>query len=138
VDQHHRRSHAHTRNLRLEGTLILAVEMGHIRRCSPHIEGDDFLEACLLRRADGSHDPARRAGENGILTLEQGRVRQAAIGLHELQTDIAELARHLLYIATQDRRKIGVHYGGITAADELDHRACFVTGGDLRETDLFR
>ena len=46
------------------------------------------------------------------------------------------LSRHLLDVAAQDRRQIGIHHRGVAAADELHHRADLVRRADLREAHL--
>ena len=73
VDLHHRRAHAHARDLGLEGALELPVEMRDVGRGATHIEADDAVEAGALGRARHRHHPARRARQNGVLAGEEFR-----------------------------------------------------------------
>ena len=60
VDLHHRRAHAHAGDQGLEGTLVFAVVMRHVRRGAAHVEADDLFVA---RHGGGAHradDAARR------------------------------------------------------------------------------
>ncbi len=55
MDQHHRRAHAHARDLGLERSLVLASKMRHVRRRAAHVEADEVREAGAasgLRHAD--------------------------------------------------------------------------------------
>ena len=65
-------------------------------------------------------------------------IGEAARRLHEKEFDARHLAGHLLHIAAQDGREIGIDHGGVAAADELHHRAGFMRGADLREADFCR
>jgi len=102
MDVHHRRPHAYARHQGLEGALILAVVVGHVGGRSTHVEGDDLIEPGLLGGFDRAHDAASRPGQDGILALEQASIRQATVGLHELQPDVTELTGHLLHVSPQD------------------------------------
>jgi hypothetical protein len=53
-------------------------------------------------------------------------VGEAARGLHEDQPRAAELARHHVDVAAQDRREVGVDHGGVAAAHQLHQRAGLV------------
>ena len=61
MDLHHRRAHAHARDLRLEGALEFAVEMRDVGRRAAHVEADDALEA----GADASAAPSPRRRPRG-------------------------------------------------------------------------
>ncbi len=141
VDPHHRRAHAHARDLGLEGALVFAVIVRHVGGGAAHVEADDLAEAGLPRRLDGGDHAAGRPGEDRVLALEEVGRGQAAGGLHEHETrtgeapdrragrrvvlgrGAAQLVRHLHHVAPEERRQIGVDDGGVAAADELDQRA---------------
>jgi hypothetical protein len=57
--------------------------------------------------------------QDGVLALEGVRVGEAAGRLHEEQPHARHLAGHLLDIAAQDRRQVGVDHRRVAAA----HRA---------------
>ena len=83
VDQHHRRAHPHARHHALEAPLVSAVEMADIGRGAAHVEADHAAEACEPRGLHGADHAARRAGQDGVLALEQMRRSESARGLHE-------------------------------------------------------
>src|SRR3546814_1822502 len=61
---------------------------------------------------------------------------QAAVRLHEHEARAGLLIRvqlpaHLVDVAAQDRREIGVDHGGVAAAHQLHQRADLVAGRDL-------
>jgi hypothetical protein len=58
--------------------------------------------------------------------------------LHEEQAHARHLLRHLLDIAAQDRRQVGVDHGGVAARHQLHQRAHLVRRADLREAHLAR
>ncbi len=91
VDHHHRRPHAHAGHQRLEGALVFAVVVSHVRRGPAHVEGDDALEPRLGRGLDRADDAARGARQDGVLALKQMGVGQPAVRLHEHQPRVAEL-----------------------------------------------
>ena len=101
-----------------------------------------MVEAGAPRRLDGRHDAAGRAGEDGVLALEQVCGGQPARGLHEHQAGsidgvaASQLPRHAVDIAAEDRREIGVDHGGVAAADQLDQRRDLVADRDLREAHV--
>ena len=138
VDRHHRRPHAHARDLRLEGPLVLAGVVGDVGRGAPHVEGDDLREAGERADPDRADDAAGRPGQDRILALEPMRVDQAAARLHEHQADLAERVRHPVDVAPQDRREIGVDHGGVAAADQLHERRDPMADRDLGEADRAR
>ena len=136
VDQHHRRPHAHAGDLRLEGALVGAVEMGDVGRGAAHVEADDAREPRRAPRLDHADDAAGRARQDRVLALEQLGGGEAAGRHHEGEARAGardvELLRHLRHVAREDRREIGVDDGGIAASDELDERRDLVGHGDLR------
>ena len=74
VDLHHRRAHAHARDLGLEGALELAVEMGDVGRGAAHVEADDALKAgALAVRAIATTPPA---GPDRIASLPANRLAE--------------------------------------------------------------
>ena len=78
VDPHHRRADAHARHLGIKGALIVAREMGHIRRCAAHVETDHPVETGIRRRFDHAHNTTRRARQDRILALKPLGRRHAA------------------------------------------------------------
>ncbi len=60
-------------------------------------------------------DAAGRARQDAVLALEQPRVGEPAVGLHEHQPDVAQLLGNAVDVAAQDRRQIGVDDGGVAA-----------------------
>ncbi len=112
--------------------------MRDIGRGAAHVEADDALEAGLARRLDRTDDAAGRAGENAVLALEGRGIGQSAVGLHEHEARglVADLARDLVHIATQDRREVGVDHGGVAARDQLHKRRDVVADRDLGKADF--
>ena len=137
VDAHHRRAHAHARHFRLEGALESAVIMRDIGRRAAHVEADDAVEPGRLAGLCQRNDAACRAGKNRILALKEVRRGQAAGGHHEHQPDAGardiQLVRHLLHVARENRREIGIDHGGVAAPDELHQRGNLVAHRNLRE-----
>ena len=138
MDAHHRCAHAHAGHLGLELALELARVVRHVGGGAAHVETDHFFDAGQLRCPGHADDAARRAGQDGVLALESVRVGQPAGRLHEEQLDARHLRGHLLHIAAQDRRQVGIDHRGVAAADEFHHRAGLVAGADLREAGLAR
>ena len=136
VDAHHRRAHAHAGHLGLELALEGAGVVGHIGRGAAHVEADHLPVASQGRGAGHADDAAGRAGQDGVLALEVVGVGQAAAGLHEEQRHTRHLGRHLVDIAPQDGREVGVDHGGVAPAHELHHGAGLVRGADLGEAGL--
>ena len=83
MDVHHRRAHAHAGDQGVEGALVFAVVVRHVGRGAAHVEADEPLEAAHGGGAHHAHDAAGGAGEDGVLALEEARVGEAAVGLHE-------------------------------------------------------
>ncbi len=138
VDAHHRRAHAHTGHLGLELALEGASVVADIGGGAAHVEADDLVVPGQPRRAGHAHDAAGRPAQDGILALEAARIGQPAGGLHEKQPHARHLASHLLYIAAQDGREVGIDHRGVAPAHELHQRAGLVRGADLRESRLPR
>ena len=140
VDQHHRRTHAHARNLRLEGALVLAVEMGNVGRGAAHVEADHLVEAGRAAGLGKADHAAGRTRQDRILALEQFGGSETARRHHEHQPRAGpgdvELLGNLLHIAAEDGREIGIDHGGVAAPDQLDQRRNLVADRDLREADL--
>ena len=87
------------------------------------------------RRAD---DAAGGAGQDRVLALETGGVRQSAVRLHEIQPHAGKLGRHLIDVAAQDRRQVGIDHRGVAARDQPQQRADRMAGGNLGEAGLAR
>ena len=137
MDVHHRRAHPHPGDLGLEAALIGAGVMAHVRAGAAHVEADEPLVPGRLGRAYHADDPARRPRQDRVLALEQVRVGEPAVRLHEVEpmgrAPEVERALHLGHVAAQDRREVGVDHGGVAAADKLGEARDLVTGRDLGE-----
>jgi hypothetical protein len=137
VDAHHRRAHAHAGHLGLELALELAGVVRHVGGRAAHVKANHALVAGEFGRTGHAHDAARRAAQDRVLALERMGIGQPARRLHEEQLHARHLARHLLHVAAQDGREVGIDHRGVAPADELHHRAGLVMrGADLREADL--
>ncbi|CUI79353.1 Uncharacterised protein [Achromobacter xylosoxidans] len=138
VDAHHGRAHAHAGHQGLELALEFAGVVRHVGGGAAHVEADDLVETGLLAGAHHADDAAGRAGQDGVLAAEAVRVGQAAARLHEHQADAGQFAGHLVDVALEDGRQVGVDHGGVAARDVLDQRADLVRGRHLGEADLAR
>jgi hypothetical protein len=110
--------------------------VGDVGRGAAHVEGDDPAEAAHGRGPDRADDAAGRPREDRVLALEQARVGEAAVGLHEHEPGVAQLAGHLVHVAAQDRREIGVDHRGVASGDQLHERAHLMADRDLGEADV--
>ena len=63
------------------------------------------------------------------------RASQAAAAAHEEELHARHLGSHLLDIAAQDGREVGIDHGGVAAADQLHQRAHLVRHAHLREAE---
>ena len=136
VDHHHRGAHAHPGHHRLERALVGAVVVGDVGRGPAHVERDDARVAGVCRGLGRAHDAAGGTGQDRVLALEQLRVGEAAVRLHEHQPHaLAELVRHPVDVAAQQGREVRIRHRGVAAADELHQRARPVAGGDLGKAD---
>ncbi len=138
VDAHHRRAHAHTGDLGLEHALELAGKMRDVGRGAAHVEADHALEAGQPAGAHHADDAAGGAGQDAILALEGACIGQTTAGLHELQIHARQLAGHLVDVAAQDGRQVGVHHSRVAARHQLHEGADLVRHGHLGEADLAR
>ena len=91
-----------------------------------------------LCRPGHAHNTARRPAQNRVLALENMCIGEATRRLHEEQLYARHLAGHLLHVAAQDGRQVGIHHGRIAPADKLHHRAGFMRAADLREPNVLR
>ena len=71
VNEHHRRAHAHARDLGLEGALVFAVVVRHVGRGAAHVEADQILEAGFAAGLGHADHAAGGAGQDRVLALEQ-------------------------------------------------------------------
>ena len=138
VDRHHRCAHAHARHRRLERAFERTRIQRDVGRGAAHVETDDMIEPRHRRGARRTDDAAGRAGQDRVLALETMRLGQPAIRLHEEQPNAFKLRRHVIDIAAQDRREIGIHHRGIAARDQPHQRADHMAGGDLGEPRFTR
>jgi hypothetical protein len=142
VDVHHRRTHPHACHHGLVGSLVLTGEMADVGRGAAHVEADHPLEPGLGGGLGHAHHAAGRTGQDGVLAPEGVGVGQAAVRLHEQQPRLAaphsslERVRHLVDIAAQDRRQVGVDDRGVAAPDQLHQRADLMADRHLGEADL--
>ena len=94
-----------------------------------------------LPRCAGPHhadDAAGGPGKDRVLALEAARLGQPARRLHEVEAHARHLGRHLVDVAAQDRREIGVDHRRVAAADQLHQRADAVRDAHLREAGRAR
>ena len=138
VDRHHRRAHAHAGDRGLEGALEAAGVQRDIGRRAAHVEADDLVEPRHRRGARRADDAAGGTGQDRVLALEAGGIRQSAVRLHEIQPHAGKLGRHLIDVAAQDGREIRIDHRGVAARDQPQQRADHMAGGDLREAGLAR
>ena len=101
-----------------------------------------LLEARLAAGLGHADHAAGGAGQDRVLALEQLGGGEAARRHHEHQARAGflgvELGVHRRDIAAQDRREIGIHHGGVAAADQLDQRRDLVADRHLREIHVAR
>ena len=172
VDAQHGRPHAHARDLTLEGTFVRArgrrlgagrfglgrrgsagfgggrrevrgIVMRHVGGRTAHVEADDLVEPGHAGGAHHADHAAGRAGQHAVLALEQARVGQPAVRLHEHQrragpVRAGQFAGDSIDVAAQQRRQIRVDDGRVAARDQLHERADAVGDGDLRKADCAR
>ena len=138
VHGHHRRLDRHTRHGGLPDALQPAVVVRHVGGRAAHVEADEAVEAGGARGLDGADHAAGGAGEDGVLAAKAVGGGQPAVGLHEEQPRAGHRARHLIHIAAQHRRQIGVDHGGRPPAGQLDQRADLMAGRYLGEAGLGR
>ncbi len=74
VDAHHRRAHAHAGDLGLEGALVSRRRNARRRsRCRPCRSRSRVSKPASARRLGSADHAAGRAGQDGVLALEQRR-----------------------------------------------------------------
>ena len=112
VDQHHRRAHAHARDLGLEGALVFAVVMRHVGRGAAHVEADQMLEASLAAGLGHADHAAGGAGQDRVLALEQFGGGEPAGRHHEHQAD-AVGGRRWLRFTLPWRGRVGREAAGV-------------------------
>ena len=88
VNEHHRRAHAHARDLGLEGALVFAVVVRHVGGGAAHVEADQILEAGFAAGLGHADHAAGGAGQDRVLALEQLGGGEAARRHHEHQADV--------------------------------------------------
>ncbi len=79
VDMHHRCTHAHSGHHRFKASFVFAVVMGDIGGGAAHIKTNKFGKAGHGCRLDHADHPTGRAGKDGILSLKQLGIGQAAV-----------------------------------------------------------
>ena len=136
VDVHHGRAHPHPGHLGPEDPLELARVVRHIGRRAAHVEADDPGVARLGRGAHHAHHAARGPRQHRVLAPEVRGLAQPAVGLHEHQPDAAQLGGHVVDVAAQDRREVGVDHGGVAARHQPHQRADLMRAAHLREAEL--
>ena len=134
MDRHHGCPHAHTCDLCFKFSFKFAREVRNVGRRPAHVKADDFVKTRSGCRAHHPDDAARRAGQNRVLTLKFFGIGESAVALHEHHLASRHFTRHLINIASQNRRQICVDDGGIATGNNLHHRTCFVRNRYLRKT----
>ena len=138
VDAHHGRAHAHAGHLGLELALELAGKVRHIGRGAAHVKADHPRLPGQGGGAGHADNAAGRPRQNRVLAGKGVRACEPARGLHEVQRHARHVLRHLLHIAAQNGREVGVDHRGVAPAHKLHQRAGLVAGADLLETQLAR
>ena len=123
VDRHHRRAHAHAGDRGLERALEAAGVKRDVGRRAAHVEADDVVQPRHRRGARRADDAAGGTGQDRVLALKAGGVRQSAVRLHEVQPHAGKFRRHLIDVAAQDRREIRIDHRGVAARDQPQQRA---------------
>ena len=78
-----------------------------------------------------SHNATGRAAQYGIFAGEGKGIGQAPGRLHEHQAHTWHFTRHLIDVAPQNGRQVGIYHGGVTAADKLHQGAGFKRRANL-------
>src|SRR5262245_5614228 len=138
VDRQHRRAHTHTGHLRLEFAFEFAGVMRDVGGRAAHVEADHFRKPRQFRRSRHAYDSARGAGQYRVLPLEAPGVGEPAVRLHEHQARAGQFAGHLIDIAPEDRRQVGVDHRRVAARHELHQRADSMGYRHLCEAGLDR
>ena len=112
--------------------------MRHIGRGAAHVKANHFVVTCTFCCARHAHNTACRTTQNSVFASKRMRIGQAARRLHEHQFDAWHFAGHLINIATQNGRQIGIHHRGVAAADKLHQGTGLMRGTDLREANVAR
>ena len=111
--------------------------MGDVGRGAAHVERDDASVARVRRGLGRAHDAAGGSRQDGVLPLEQPRVGEPPVRLHEHETHVvAEIVRHPVDVAAQQGREVRIRHRGVAAADELHQWTRSVAGGHLAESDI--
>ena len=113
VNEHHRRAHAHARDLGLERALVFAVVMRHVGRGAAHVEADQLLEAGFAAGLGHADHAAGGAGQDRVLALEQLGGGEPAGRHHEHQA----LRRISLRVAARSFRRRSRRSGAGSARD---------------------
>ena len=122
VDVHHGCAQAYPADQGFEGPLECAVVMGDVGRRAAHVEPDDLREPGHGRRPGHADDAAGGAGQDAVLALEQARVGEPAVGLHEHDPGFAQRRGDAVHVAPEDGRQIGIDHRGVAARDQLHQR----------------
>ena len=117
-------------------------KMTDIGRGAAHVKADQPVIPRRLPGANHADDPARRTGQDGILSLKPRGLGQAAVRLHEQQPAFGPAkikgTVHARHIAAQDRRQIGVDHRCVAPRHQLGQTADAVTGRNLGKAFLCR
>ena len=146
VNAHHGRAHAHTGHLGFKLTLELACKVADIGGGATHVKANHpglarqalAMGKSQLGRARHAHNATGRARQNGVFALKRMGVGQAPRRLHEVKRHAWHFRGHLLDVAPQNRREVGIDHRGVAPADEFHQGAGLVRGADLGEAQLLR
>ena len=139
LDRQHGRPQPHACDHAVGGPLVLARIVGDVGRGAAHVEAHDVIKARFPPRRRHPDHPARRSRQDGVLATKGVSLGQSAVRLHEEQgRRLAQFAPHLIDIAAQHGRQIGVGNRRIPSPDELDQGADLVADGDLIEARFRR
>ncbi len=131
VDAHHGRAHAHTGHGGFELTLEGTGKVAYVGGSAAHVKADHLVLPRQRGGARHAHDAPGRPAQDGVLALKSVRIGQPAAGLHEEELHTRHFGRHLLHIAAQDGRQVGIHHRGVAAAHKLHERTGLMRGADL-------
>ena len=113
MNAHHGRANPHSADFRVEGAFVLARKMAYVGGGAAHVEADELGVPGRLRGARHADDAACRTRENRVLALEMMCLGQPARALHEKKRHAGHQMRHLIHIAPQNRRQVGIHHRGV-------------------------
>ena len=113
VDRHHGRTHTHACNFGFKAAFEIACKVADIGGGAAHVKANQLFKAKRFGGSDHPNDAAGRPRQDRVFALEQTRVSQPAVRLHEHQVvaptfGCVQRRRDLINIAPQDGGEICV------------------------------